>query len=130
LPSIDCPEKIEEFMQALPLEEVDFVVLFGSVARGHGGELDLLLGLRNDGEQRFIDRLQAYSGLGPGVRALPYYPRELLFMREQFHLVLLDASFEGLTVFDRGPWEELKRGLVSLREDGRLEKIPGGWRIP
>lgn len=110
--------------------EVDFVVLFGSVARGHGGELDLLLGLRQDGERRFVERLLDFSGLGPGVRALPYYPRELAVMRRQLHLVLLDASDHGLTVFDRGAWAELAAELRSLREGGRIERIGGGgWRL-
>lgn len=130
LPSLDCAEKVEGYMRAVPLEEADFVVLFGSVARGHGGELDVLVGLREDGERRFIDRLQTWSGYGPGVKALPYYPRELRLMREQFHLVLLDASEHGLTVFDRGSWGELKGALVRLREEGKVVRLAGGgWRV-
>ena len=114
-------------MQAIPLEEVDFVVLFGSAARGQGGELDILVGLRTDGPQRFVDRLQHWSGRGPGVKALPYYPRELRLMRQQLHLVLLDAADHGHSLFDRGPWAELRQ---DLRENAPVERIPGGgWRV-
>jgi len=41
-------------------EEVEFVVLFGSMARGDwsaGSDYDLLIGLRGDDGRRFIDRL-------------------------------------------------------------------------
>ena len=127
LPTSDCRDKLEEYMQALPLEEVDFVVLFGSPARGQGGELDILIGLHSDGKSRFIDRLQLWSGLGPGVKALPYYPAELTLMREQLHLVLLDAADHGHTLFDRGVWQELRR---DLRENAPVERIPGGgWKV-
>ena len=61
----DRPEvaKLERFLEELLErrgEEVEFVVLFGSMARGDwsaGSDYDLLIGLRGDDGRRFIDRL-------------------------------------------------------------------------
>src|SRR5438874_11598713 len=50
-------------------EEIEFIVLYGSMARGNwsiGSDFDLLIGLRIDDGKRFLDRVYEYEQLAPG----------------------------------------------------------------
>ncbi|GMU51527.1 MAG: hypothetical protein AMXMBFR33_06730 [Candidatus Xenobia bacterium] len=128
--------KLEAFMTELAAtfpDEVDFVVLFGSAARqeaGRGSDLDLLIGLTRESSERFLERLERFNDLAPGVEVFPYTPSELALMRQQLHFTLLEAADHGRVLFDRGSWQALANELRSLVESGDVIRIPGGWHRP
>jgi len=50
-------------------------------------------------------------------------------MFESRNPLLLDALHEGVPLFDRGFWRELKARFERLVEEGVLERLGRGWRI-
>ncbi len=128
--------KLEEFMRELSTaysEQVAFVVLFGSAARqeaGRGSDLDLLVGLTSESSERFLERLERFNDLAPGVEVFPYTPSELQLMRSQLHFTLLEAADHGKVLFDRGRWGEISGEIRDLVASGGVRKIPGGWHRP
>ncbi len=137
LPRLSYPplqQRLLDLVAALKAreDELEFVVLFGSSARGEarrGSDLDLLIGLRQDGCVRFLDRLGDYSTLVAGVDAFPYYPSEIRLMLEQLHMTLLECADHGLVLFDRGAWAELSARLTGLISSGRILRQARGWRV-
>lgn len=138
LPELGCPplrERLRRYMEGLMgdrSEEVEFIVLFGSAARGEarpGSDLDLLIGLRSDGREPFLERLRAFSDYAPGVDAFAYYPGELREMFRQLHPTLLEASDHGKVLWDRGTWGELKGVITRWVQCGKLAKRPRGWQV-
>jgi len=103
--------------------DAEFVVLYGSMARGdwsRGSDFDVLVGLRRDPEPRIIDRLGTFSNFADDgwVEALPYTLDEIERMFRRFNLVVLAALRDGVVLFDRGMWGDLQRryqGLVEQR---------------
>ncbi len=66
-------EKLEGFLEPLLQtrgDEVEFAVLFGSMARGNwlpGSDYDVLIGLREDDGKRLIDRIYEFSPWERGI---------------------------------------------------------------
>lgn len=112
---------------------MDFVVLFGSMARGdwsRGSDYDLIVGLAADGQRRFLDRLGDFGDLGDGlVEPLPYYPREVERMFRTMNGLLLDALRDGIPLLDRrGTWASYRARLDRMLQAGLLERREHGWR--
>lgn len=113
-------------------EEIEFIVLFGSMARGNwsrGSDYDLLIGLRIDDGKRFLDRIYDYQQIAPGpIEPFVYARSEWEQMWRDLHLTLLEAADHGIALFDRGDWSRLRGEFEQLLAVGAVERRPGGWR--
>lgn len=112
---------------------VEFVVLFGSMARGdwpRNSGYDVLVGLRADTQPRFIDRLGTFLDLSEDgqVEALPYTLPEVARMFARFNRVILAALRDGLVLFDLGTWRSLQDRFQHLLDEGLLIQEHRGWR--
>ena len=103
--------------------DVEFVVLYGSRARGDhmpGSDFDLMIGVRRAAEGSFIDRLRAFVDLDcPLVEPLVYTLEEVQQMFRSGHMTLLESLKDGKPLLDRGCWGAL---LERFRQIER-----GGW---
>src|SRR5438046_3982391 len=129
-------EQLERFLQRL-LEErsddLEFVVLFGSMARGdwsRGSDYDVIVGLRGEDGQRFIDRIGAFSALADGnIDVLPYSRSEWERMATNRALILLEALEDGIAIWDRGGFARLQGEFRTWRASGLVTPSGTGWRI-
>ena len=127
-------EKLERFLKTLEERkgEIEFIVLFGSMARGDwsaGSDYDLLIGLSGDDGKRFIDRLGEFSPREGNIEVFPYSRSEWRRMFEGFHPLLLEALEYGLVLWDRGAFAEMRERFRRWREEGRVAPWRCGWRI-
>ncbi len=140
-PNIDCLQNFVNRALAENGDEIEFIVLFGSMAKGnwsHGSDYekiasplrDVLIGLRIDDNKRFIDRLYDYSLLSRGpIEAFVYSQSEIQLMFGQFHLTLLEALDHGIVLFDRGRWAKMQERFVLMLKKRVIEPVEHGWRI-
>lgn len=114
-------------------EELEFIVLFGSMARGDwswGSDYDLLVGLRGDDGKRWIDRLEEFSRAIEGnIEVFPYSRREWQRMFEEFHPLLLEALEHGIVLWDRGGFAEMRKVFHQWRASGKVVPWGSGWKI-
>jgi predicted nucleotidyltransferase len=114
-------------------EEIEFVVLFGSMARGNWSwesDYDLLIGLRGADGKRLTDRIGELEALAEGDLQLFPYDRpawERMFAR--FHLLLLEALDHGIVLFDRGAFAAMRATFRDRLARGVVERLDGGWRV-
>jgi predicted nucleotidyltransferase len=115
-------------------DRVEFVVLFGSMAKGNwslGSDYDVLVGLRGVDEQRFIDRLGEFGDIALGdAEVFPYSRPEWERMFASYHMTMLEALEHGVVLFDRGSWRDMQRQFAEWRADGTVVPIENGWRLP
>lgn len=114
-------------------EEIEFIVLYGSRAKGNWkphSDFDLLIGLRIDDGKDFLSRLEDYWRLREKlVEPFVYSRSELAQMFAQFHGTLLEALDHGVVLFDRGQWACFQRQFQQWKEQGTVERVAVGWRI-
>lgn len=113
-------------------EEVEFLVLFGSRARGdwtRDSDFDVLVGLRGDDGRRWVDRLAEWEAREGPVDVFPYARSEWERMFQDRHLLLLDALEHGVVLWDRGSFERMRATFRQWREAGRVVPWRSGWRI-
>ena len=129
-------ERLERFLPRVldeRREELEFVVLFGSMARGNwsrGSDYDVLIGLREDDGKRFIDRIGEFEALADGnIDVLPYSRSEWERMAESRALILLEALEHGITLWDRGGFARLKQRFREWHAAGLVTPSGNGWRI-
>lgn len=129
-------ERLERFLKRLlegRSEELEFVVLFGSMARGdwsRGSDYDILIGLRGDDGKRLIDRMGEFSPLVDGnIEVFPYSRSEWWRMFEEFHSLLLEALEHGMVLWDRGAFAEMRSIFRQWRERGLVIPWRVGWKI-
>lgn len=127
-------ESLQAFLEALFAargDDVAFVVLYGSMARGdwsRSSDFDVLVGLLQDPQARLIDRLGTFGELSDGwVEALPYTLHQVERMFRSFNLVVLAALRDGVVLYDRGAWRALQERFQSLRSKGLLTQEHRGW---
>jgi predicted nucleotidyltransferase len=111
-------------------EDLEFVVLFGSMARGDwslGSDYDLLIGLSKDDGSRFIDRLEDFSA--GRIEVFPYSRSEWQSMFEGFHLLFLEALEYGVVLWDRGAFAKMQERFRRWREEGRISPWRCGWKV-
>jgi predicted nucleotidyltransferase len=133
----DRPD-IERFRQYIETvlaergEEIEFMVLYGSMARGNwsrGSDFDLLIGLRGEDGKRFLDRIYEYERIAAGpVEPFVYSKHEWQAMWQGFHLTLLEAADYGICLFDRGAWAQIRREFAHHLQTAIIERRPGGWQ--
>ncbi len=112
-------------------EELEFVVLFGSRARGdwtRGSDFDVFVGLRGDDGKRWVDRVAEWEAEG-NVEVFPYARSEWERMFEDRHLLLLDALEHGVVLWDRGSFRRMRDTFRRWREEGKVVPWRSGWRI-
>ena len=113
-------------------EEIEFIVLFGSMARGNwsrGSDFDLLIGLRIEDGKRFMDRIYDYERVAPGpIEPFVYSQSEWAQMWQGLHMTFLEAADYGIPLFDRGVWARIRKEFAAHLEAGVVERRPGGWQ--
>lgn len=113
--------------------ELEFVVLFGSMARGnwsYASDYDVLIGLSVEDGRCFIDRIYEYGLLAERrVEPFVYAPSEIERMFSELHPTLLEALNDGMVLYDRGGWRKLKEQFDRLLRDGVVRRSELGWQI-
>ena len=129
-------EKLEIFLTKMVAEkgeEIEFVVLFGSMAKGNwslDSDFDLLVGLNKEDGKRLTDRIYEYSHFSAGrVETIIYSRSEIRRMFKGLNPMLLEPLEYGIPLLDRGEWARLKKEFSRLREMGIISPIPMGWEI-
>jgi predicted nucleotidyltransferase len=128
-------EKLERYFASLieqRSEDLEFIVLFGSMARGdwsRGSDFDLLVGLRGEDGKRLIDRIAEFSSLEGNIEVFPYSYLQWQRMFEEVHPLLLEALEYGIVLWDRGSFAAMRETFRQWRENGQVEPWRSGWRI-
>jgi predicted nucleotidyltransferase len=129
-------EKLERTLGRLLTEKAEapeFIVLFGSMARGdwsRDSDYDLLVGLRLDDGQRVIDRMAEFAELAEGpIEVFPYARSEWQRMFEDRHLLVLEALEHGVILWDRGSFAQMRVRFREWRERGWVVPWRSGWKI-
>ena len=129
-------ERVDRSLQRLLTrrgDEIEFVVLFGSMARGDwsvGSDYDLLIGLRGEDGQRFVDRIGEFSADVEGpVDVFPYSRSEWRRMFENLSFFFFGAFEQGIVLWDQGGFAQMRSDFRSWRARGLIEALPRGWRI-
>lgn len=127
-------ESLQAFLERLWEQhgpDLEFVVLFGSMARGDwsaGSDYDVFVGLSKVDQERLIDRLPLMDRLSDGrVEALPYSLAQVERMFCRFNLVVLGALRDGITLYDRGAWAAYRKRYRRLVEGRHLVPEPRGF---
>jgi hypothetical protein len=112
--------------------EIEFIVLYGSMARGNwstGSDFDLLIGLRIDDGQRFLDRVFQYEQIARGpIEPFVYSRSEWEKMWQGLHLTFLEAADHGIPLYDRGTWARIRDEFARYLSSGVVERRQGGWQ--
>jgi predicted nucleotidyltransferase len=131
-PDIDRFRRYIDSVLVQKRDEIEFVVLFGSMARGNwslGSDYDLLIGLRIDDGQRFLDRIYEYERIASApVEPFVYSRSEWQQMWSDLHLTFLEAADYGISLFDRGSWARIREEFARHVAAGVVERRLGGWQ--
>lgn len=113
--------------------DIEFVVLFGSRARGDwslGSDFDLLLGLKGNDGQRLVDRIGEFSPPIPAnVDLFPYSRAEWQRMFADRHPLLLEALEHGVVLRDDGAFAAMQKTFREWRRTGHVMPWRMGWKI-
>jgi len=111
--------------------EVDFVVLYGSRARGTHrphSDYDLLVGLSAESSLTFNERFYEFNpSVALMVEAKPFTPSELGKMWFKYKRMMLDPLYEGIVLLDNGAWKHYQEAFKSVMERGILEREGTAW---
>jgi len=112
---------------------LEFIVLFGSMARGdwsRGSDYDVLIGLCGDDNQRLLDRMAEFA---PSVRIaldiFPYSRSEWQRMFENRHPLLLEVLAYGVVLWDQGAFAKMRATFQEWRQQGQVQPWRCGWKI-
>ncbi len=129
-------EALHRFVDALlrtRKDELEFIVLFGSRARGDwspASDYDLLLGLAGEDGLRLLDRIPRFSPQEPlDVDVFPYSRSEWQRMLRDYHPLLLEALENGMVLWDRGAFAAMRERFRRWRHEGRVRPWREGWKI-
>lgn len=129
----EVPRPLRKLLSACSSDEnVESVVLFGSRARGDYtvfSDYDVLI-VVSKSDERFIDRPLKYACLVEGaVDLFVYTTREVEEMFEQGNPLILDALQQGIALFDRGFWSELRAKFEERLRRGDIKPVKLGWEV-
>jgi hypothetical protein len=112
---------------------LEFIVLFGSMARGdwsRGSDYDVLIGLCGDDNKRLLDRMAEFT---PAARialdVFPYSRSEWQRMFADRHLLLLEALAYGVVLWDQGAFATMRATFHQWRQQGQVQRWLCGWKI-
>lgn len=132
-PDMDALNRFVDQLLAERGADLEFIVLFGSRARGDwspGSDYDLLIGLCVEDERRLLDRMAAFSPRQLfDVEAFPYSRSEWRQMFEQYHPLLLEAMEDGVILWDRGSFAAMREQFHDYKREGPVEPWRNGWKI-
>ena len=132
-PNVEALERVLTRLLNQRGETLEFIVLFGSMARGdwsRGSDYDLLVGLRGEDGQRLIDRMGEFATLVDGnVEMFPYSRAEWQRMFKHDHLLMLEALEHGIVLWDRGGFARMREQFGRWRASGRVRPWRAGWKI-
>jgi len=107
--------------------------LFESAAKGNWtvqSDLDVFIGLGVDDGQRITDRMGEFGYLvGGNIEVFPYARCEWERMFANRHAMLLDVLEDGIVLFDRGAFAQLRATYQRWRATGELVCDGWGWRL-
>jgi hypothetical protein len=113
--------------------ELEFLVLFGSRARGDwspASDYDLLLGLAGEDGLRLLDRMAVFAPQEAlDVEVFPYSRSEWQQMLRDYHPLLLEALEGGMILWDRGAFATMRECFRRWRQEGRVQPWREGWKI-
>ena len=114
-------------------EDIEFIVLFGSRAKGEWTEwsdYDVFIGLRIDDGKRLTDRIYEFSLFSEGeVEPFPYSRSEWERMFNGFHPLLLEVLEYGIVLFDRGAFKRMREKFLEWRKKNIVTPTELGWKI-
>ena len=132
-PDIDNLHRFLERLLETRGEDVEFVILFGSMAKGNwsfGSDYDVLVGLRGPDGKRFIDRIGEFDSLVKGnIDVFPYDRPAWERMFASFHLLFLEALEYGIILFDRGAAAAMLGEFRQWKARGIVTPMRSGWKI-
>ncbi len=132
-PNIECLRDFVNRVLAEKGDEIEFIVLYGSMAKGNWSQesdYDVLIGLRIDDNKRFIDRLYDYSLLSRGpIETFVYSKSEIQIMFENFHLTLLESLNHGIVIYDKGEWAKMREQFARMLEKQVIQPVEYGWKV-
>jgi predicted nucleotidyltransferase len=112
---------------------LEFIVLFGSMARGdwsRGSDYDVLIGLCGDDNKRLLDRMAEFT---PAVRialdVFPYSRSEWQRMFADRHPLFLEALAYGVVLWDQGAFATMRAAFHQWRQQGQVQPWRCGWKI-
>lgn len=114
-------------------EEIAFLVLFGSMAKGTWlpySDYDLLIGLNYDDGKRFIDRIGEFQCLlHTDADVFPYSKSEWQKMFREFHLLMLEALDSGMVLVDDGSFAQMRAQFERWLREGIIQRRERGWKL-
>lgn len=129
-------ENLVAFMERLMCErneEIAFVVVFGSAAKGNWtvrSDIDVFVGLNHDDGLRLIDRIGQFAELAQGnLEIFPYARSQWQRMFETFNPLLLDALEDGIVLLDNGEFAAMREIFHRWRSQGLILRTNAGWRV-
>ncbi len=113
-------------------DEIAFLVLFGSMAKGTWlpySDYDLLIGLQRDDGKRFIDHIGEFQRLlHTDVDVFPYSRCEWQKMFRDLHLLMLEALDSGIVLVDDGSFAQMRAQFEGWLREGVLQRRQRGWK--
>ncbi|GBC96910.1 hypothetical protein HRbin16_02722 [bacterium HR16] len=113
-------------------DEIAFMVLFGSMAKGTWmpySDYDLLIGLNYDDGKRFIDRIGEFQLLlHTDADVFPYSKSEWQKMFREFHLLILEALDGGVVLVDDGSFAQMRLQFEKWLQEGIIQRKERGWK--
>ncbi|HEY7491302.1 MAG TPA: nucleotidyltransferase domain-containing protein [Candidatus Tectomicrobia bacterium] len=134
----DRPEaaKFAAFLDGLLAQrsaELEFIILFGSMARGDwscGSDYDVLIGLGGEDGKRLLDRMAEFApSSGVAIDVFPYSRSEWQRMFQEYHPLLLEALEHGMILWDRGAFADMHATFQQWRQCGQVQPWRSGWKI-
>ncbi|MCS6831559.1 MAG: nucleotidyltransferase domain-containing protein [bacterium] len=114
-------------------EEIAFLVLFGSMAKGTWlpySDYDLLVGLNHDDGKRPIDRIGEFQNLlHTDADVFPCSKSEWQKMFREFHLLMLEALHSGVVLADDGSFARMRKQFEGWLRDGVVQRRERGWKL-
>jgi predicted nucleotidyltransferase len=112
---------------------LEFIVLFGSMARGdwsRGSDYDVLIGLCEDDNKRLLDRMAEFaSAVRIALDVFPYSRSEWQRMFADRHPLLLEALEDGVVLWDQGAFATMRATFRQWRQQGQVQRWRCGWKI-
>jgi len=129
-------DNLKAFVERLVRErgdEIAFVVVFGSAAKGNWtvqSDIDVFVGLNRDDGLRLVDRIGQFAELAQGnLEIFPYARSQWRRMFETFNPILLDALEDGIILVDDGEFAAMRETFRRWRAQGLVSRTEVGWRI-
>lgn len=132
-PRFEAFRRTVEHIFAARADQIAFVVLFGSMAKGTWlaySDYDLLIGLNLDDDKRFIDRIGEFQQfLQTEADVFPYSRSEWHRMFQDYHPLMLDALDSGVVLVDDGSFAQMRQQFKEWLRKGIVQRTERGWRI-